>query len=271
MLLFLRVLGWFMILALYWAMNWLNFDQALKSALMGALSILALSSWTLRGGQESRTGRILNLLVIFSFLAICGFNSFLRDVFGVAQDDLIVVEALFNTNAGEASEFILQNIWPLAKHLTVVVLALVFYRFWMAWRPHMPGKRYRVPAAKKGVKVRLSWLPAVVFTLLLLLVHLNPTMRKEDPLLYFPIRQAKWERYVDRARVLQEKITSSIATDSSLATMAYTGSGPRTIVFALGESVTRLNWSLYGYPRPTTPELESLGPRLLRFTDVITT
>jgi heptose-I-phosphate ethanolaminephosphotransferase len=53
--------------------------------------------------------------------------------------------------------------------------------------------------------------------------------------------------------------------------MTYTGSGARTVVFSLGESVTRLDWSLYGYPRPTTPALESLGPRLVRFTDVITT
>ena len=271
MLLFTRILGWFLILTLYWAMEWLNFVQVLKSAFLGVLSILTLSSWTLRDGRESRTGRFLNLLVVFSFLAICGFNSFLRDVFGVAQDDLIVVEALFNTNGGEASEFILQNIWPLAKHLTVVILAAIFYWFLLAWRPSLFRMSSGTLAADSRAKVRTTRIPAVVLTLLLLLVHLNPTMRKEDPLLYFPIRHAKWERYVERARVLQEKITDSVSTDSSLSSMSYEGSGPRTVVFSLGESITRLNWSLYGYLRTTTPELESLGPRLVRFTDVITT
>jgi len=271
MLLFTRILGWFLILTLYWAMEWLNFVQVLKSAFLGVLSILTLSSWTLRDGRESRTGRFLNLLVVFSFLAICGFNSFLRDVFGVAQDDLIVVEALFNTNGGEASEFILQNIWPLAKHLTVVILAAIFYWFLLVWRPSLFRMSSGTLAADSRAKVRTTRIPAVVLTLLLLLVHLNPTMRKEDPLLYFPIRHAKWERYVERARVLQEKITDSVSTDSSLSSMSYEGSGPRTVVFSLGESITRLNWSLYGYLRTTTPELESLGPRLVRFTDVITT
>ena len=271
MLLITRILGWFMILTLYWAMDWLNFVQVLKTALLGSLSILALSSWTLRDGQENRTGRFLNLLVVFSFLAICGFNAFLRDVFGVAQDDLIVVEALFNTNSGEASEFILQNIWLLSKHLTVVMLAAVFYWFWMVWPPSLFRKSSGALTADSRAKVRTNRMPAVIFTVLLLLVHLNPTMRKEDPFLYFPIRHAKWERYVERARVLQGKIASSVSTDSSLAGMTYTGSGARTVVFSLGESVTRLNWSLYGYPRPTTPALESLGARLVRFTDVITT
>jgi heptose-I-phosphate ethanolaminephosphotransferase len=271
MLLLIRVLGWFLILALYWAMGWLNFLQALKSALVGSLSILALSAWTLRGGQESRVGRSLNLLVVFLFLIICGFHSFLRDVFGVAQDDLIVVEALFNTNTGETSEFIIQHIWPLGKHLLVVILASVFYWILMGWRPVLFRRSSRTLHSKDSGRGRFIRIPAVIFTGLLVLAHLNPTMRKENPLLYFPIRHAKWERNVENTRALQEKITVAAMTDSSLATMRYTGSGSRTVLFLIGESVTRLNWSMYGYSRRTTPELESLGSRMLRFTDVVTT
>jgi heptose-I-phosphate ethanolaminephosphotransferase len=107
--------------------------------------------------------------------------------------------------------------------------------------------------------------------MLLFLVHFNPTTRKENPLLYFPIRKAKWERRIERTRMLQEKIAAANSSDISLLSMKYTGEGPRTVIFLLGESVTRHNWSLYGYPRQTTPELESLGDRLIRFSDVITT
>ncbi len=271
MLLFIRVLGWFLILTLYWAMDWLNFLQALKSALLGSLSILALSAWTLRDGRESGVGRSLNLLVVFLFLVISGFHSFLRDVFGVAQNDLIVVEALFNTNTGETSEFIIQNFWSLGKHLLIAILFAAFYWFLMGWRPALFRRFSRAGHLNEHGRGRIITIPAVIFTGLLVLAHLNPTMRKENPLLYFPIRYAKWERYVENTRSLQEKITAAETKDSSLATMRYTGSGSRTVVFLIGESVTRLNWSMYGYSRKTTPELESLGPRVLRFTDVITT
>ncbi len=271
MLLIIRVLGWFIILTLYWAMDWLNFLQALKTALLGSLSILALSAWTLRDGREGRVGRSLNLLVVFLFLAISGFHSFLRDVFGVAQDDLIVVEALFNTNPGETTEFIIQNFWPLGKHLLVAILFAVFYWFLMGWRPALFRRSSRTVHVNESGSGRFIRIPAVIFTGLLVLAHLNPTMRKENPLLYFPIRHAKWERYVENTRALQEKISAAVTKDSSLATMRYTGSGSRTVVFLIGESVTLLNLSMYGYSRETTPELESLGPRLLKFTDVITT
>jgi heptose-I-phosphate ethanolaminephosphotransferase len=271
MLLIIRVLGWFLILTLYWAMDWLNFLQALKTAFLGSLSILAVSAWTIRDGQESRIGSSLNLLVVFLFLVISGFHSFLRDVFGVAQNDFIVVEALFNANSGEASEFILQNYWSMGKHLLVAILASSFYWFLMGWRPALLRRSSRTLHSKANKGSRIFRIPAIIFTGLLVLVHLNPTMRKENPLLYFPIRHARWERKIANTRALQEKITAAVSGDSSLATMRYTGSGPRTVIFLIGESVTRLNWSMYGYSRQTTPELESLGPRVLKFTDVITT
>ena len=271
MLLFIRALGWFLILTLYWAMNWLNFLQALKSALVGSLAILALSAWTLRDGQEGRVGRSLNLLVVFLFLIINGFHSFLRDVFGVAQNDLIVVEALFNTNSGESTEFIIQHFWPLGKHLLVVLLAVVFYWFLMGWRPVFLGGFPGGSQFNAVGGIRRTRIPAIVLTCLLILMQFNPTLRKENPLLYFPIRYAKWEKYVENTRALQERIAAAISSDSSLATMQFKGSGPRTVVFLLGESVTRLNWSMYGYPRQTTPELESLGTELFKFEDVVTT
>ena len=46
---------------------------------------------------------------------------------------------------------------------------------------------------------------------------------------------------------------------------------PRVIVVVIGESATRRHWSLYGYPRATTPRLAKLGNELSVFTDVIAT
>ena len=44
---------------------------------------------------------------------------------------------------------------------------------------------------------------------------------------------------------------------------------PRVVVVVIGESASRRHWSLYGYSRPTTPELGKLGEQVLLFTDVI--
>ena len=44
---------------------------------------------------------------------------------------------------------------------------------------------------------------------------------------------------------------------------------PRVVVVVIGESATRRHWSLYGYPRPTTPRLGALGAELTVFSDVV--
>ncbi len=46
-------------------------------------------------------------------------------------------------------------------------------------------------------------------------------------------------------------------------------SSPRVIVVVIGESAGRRHWSLYGYDRPTTPELKKLGTEIIAFSDVI--
>jgi heptose-I-phosphate ethanolaminephosphotransferase len=76
---------------------------------------------------------------------------------------------------------------------------------------------------------------------------------------------------VDVTKIVQARLASRLNEDQSLADMSYAGSGNRTVVFVLGESSTRLNWSLYGYSRSTTPELQAMQHRLLKFTDVVTT
>ena len=44
---------------------------------------------------------------------------------------------------------------------------------------------------------------------------------------------------------------------------------PRIVVLVIGESASRRHWSLYGYPRETTPRLAKLGDKLLLFRDTI--
>jgi hypothetical protein len=59
------------------------------------------------------------------------------------------------------------------------------------------------------------------------------------------------------------------ATDSGLVSLRCADDEPRTIVFVLGESITRWDLPLTGYPRNTTPELDSMGKELIWFPDTL--
>lgn len=279
--LLLRAITYIAIVTIYGVLGWLNFIQAGKLGFLGALAILTVSSWTLRSGVERTFGRIATFVTFLLFAGITGFQAFLRDVFGVANDDIIVIEALFNTDGGEASEFILQNIFYLGKHVLMVLLFAGVYWFVLGWRTRYPrrstggvGPALVLPgdSVDQGSAAdRLGKVLPYVLTGLLLLVHLNPTTREENPLLYFPIRYAKWKVSLERIEQIQEELEVSLAVDTSFQGLKYASEGPNTVVFVLGESTTRLNWSMYGYSRETTPQLESMGKDLLSFTDIITT
>src|SRR6185503_14600697 len=79
---------------------------------------------------------------------------------------------------------------------------------------------------------------------------------------------SEWKGDMKITRQLQAA-TAVAATDSGLVSLRCADDQPRTVVFVLGESVTRLNFPLTGYPRNTTPELGSLGNELIWFPDVL--
>jgi len=268
-----RTAAFITFILVYYGMGWLNIVQVMKTTGMGVLSILAVSAWTLRKGNESRIGRSLNVATVSLFLLLSGFQSFIRDVFGVAHDDILVIDAIFNTNAGEASEFLQQNILYIGKHL-VFSLVLIGLYWLVVLIPDRAGARAHEnlegdasPASMKGRRKVLLY----VSVFLIAIMHFNPTMRKEDPLLYFPLRYVKWKSRLEQTRMFQEQINRAMVKDNSYASLKYSGEGPRTVVLVIGESTTRINMSLYGYPRNTTPELESLDGQLLKFNDVLTT
>lgn len=253
----------------YWSTDLLNYSQAGKSALLGGLAVLVVSSWSAsRAVSRGNAGIWWAIGVAAPFVFILAMEAFLRDFFGVSHDDAIVIEALFNSNGGEAAEFALANSRGLLKHLVLFISALALFGF----AARVSG-RYHPPmiggSLGTGGGLRRRHWPVLAFGGLFLLVHLNPTMRKADPFLYFPLRYAKWEYEIEKTRQLQERLRST-QSDPRLQSMRYAGEGERTVVFLLGESTTRLNWSLYGYPRETTPQLQAVADELLVFRDVIT-
>jgi heptose-I-phosphate ethanolaminephosphotransferase len=270
--LLLRLAAFLVVPFVYWLAGLLNHSQAGKAALLGGLAVLAVSAWRVaRTPQRDAAGLAWDIAIAAPFFFILALEAFLRDFFGVSHDDAIVTEALFNTTGGEAGEFLLANSRGLLKHVGLFTAGLTFFGA-VSWVSNRYRRR-RLPAApalaslpwhrRRGARL------ALVFGGLFLLIHLNPTMRKADPFLYFPLRYAKWQHDIDKTRDLQERLLAT-QDDPHLRSMQYTGAGQRTVVFILGESTTRLDWSLYGYPRQTTPELQAVAADLLVFKDVIT-
>jgi heptose-I-phosphate ethanolaminephosphotransferase len=250
------------ITAVYLLLGWLNWSMTLKLALLGTAALLAVSAWTTRNGCETKTGKSLVLLTGGCFFAALGFHAFLRDFFGITPDDEHVATALFASDQSEVTEFVQQHARQLAKHVISMLLAFAAFGSVVWWKPVAAKQTGGLP------RRRGAWIPAVAFSVVFLLLHLNPTLRKQNPVLYFPIRYLDWKGDVEDIRKLQA-FRDVAATDPSLVSLSCADDQPRTVVFVLGESITRLNLPLTGYPRNTTPELASLGDELIWFPDVL--
>ncbi len=259
--LFARAAAFLLVPLLFLWLDWVNAVQAGLSIALGIFAIPALSAWTsARPRDRARSDLAWNLSAAALFFFVLGFQAFLRDYFGVAADDELVTQALFNTDPGEAREFLLHNAAGILKHLGAWALSLAFFGAVLA-----ASRRLLSPSRDR----RRARLTAAVLAGLFLLLHLNPTQRREDPLLYFPLRWARWKANMEETVRLQERM-ADLSSHPGLARVRYEGEGPRTVVLVVGESIARADWSLYGYSRPTNPELAGLGGELVAFDDVIT-
>lgn len=247
--------------ALYFLLDWLHWGVGGKLALLGAVAVLAASAWATRGGYESRAGKSFVIVTGACFFAMFGFHAFLRDFFGVGPNDNNVIPALFSTNESEIAEFVQQYARPLTKHVFAVLLALAAFGSLVWWKP----------MAKKhpdGLPRRAASKLAIAFSMIFILLHANPSLRSQNPVLYFPLRYSAWKVRVDSISKLQARMTAT-ANDPGLESLRRDDPGPRTVVVVLGESITRWNLPLSGYARNTTPQLDSLGRELIWFPDVV--
>ncbi len=245
------------VLLVFQRLGWLNYVQAGTIGAVGFFILTSLFYWqALVAGHRQREALVSFLIVLFT-LALFFFASFqmaLRDIFHVQQDNVVVIESIFNTNAAESGEFLRQYGRYLIKHLLifVVVTAGYFYLTRRKWHPSGAGRK--------------TVIACCVFTVVTLLLHLNPTVRRTNPLLYVPIYYAKWTEDLENTHKLLSQLERNKAFDMTAA--HYRGGSERnTVIWVIGESDTRHNWSLYGYPRRTTPRLEQ-HPELLAFTNV---
>jgi heptose-I-phosphate ethanolaminephosphotransferase len=246
----------------YYVAGTLNYSQAGKAALLGFFMLTPILYWR-EIFPASRLVRIILLSSVFLLFVNLVFQAVLRHIFGVQQDDVLVVQALINTNVEETRGFIIQYLRPLAAHLAIAVLLFAGYWFFCVRRS------LERPPSDEGRRQIWMFAAACLSTVILVVSHTNSSLRKANPLFYISYHYQKAAREMEMARKLRE----DLADGQSAAVLGKmhldSAIERRTVVLVIGESDTRRNWSLYGYGRRTNPELEKLRDRLLVFSDVI--
>ncbi|VVD91556.1 phosphoethanolamine transferase [Pandoraea nosoerga] len=249
-------------LATFWALGMLSINEFGKSAalMMTALPGLAGLCLWLRAPRAWLSATALGVLAIFFLDAAT--KGFLRDYFGMRPNHLLVLQAVFNTNPSEAGEF-------LVHHWRDVFEASAAFAAIMASVAALERRLSRAEAARRPTPMRRGGKIAVATLLAgFLALHLNPTMAKENPLLYWPIRYLDYKAQLAHADKLQRELEANM-TRRDAWQVRYRGPANHTVVWVIGESLNRNNMSLYGYARNTTPMLDSLREHLIVFRDVV--
>ncbi len=262
MIYFLRAVVFLLMACVYWLSGWVNWQQSGMLALLGCSAVMMVTAWTrLRGGETSRA-RLWVLLAVIPFIVFLGFHAFLREFLGVSADEGAVCAAIFSSDREESVEFIKHYALPILEEVVIVVVFIAAYALFL---------RYEPPATRIVAGPRPWWrgvMIAGIFTLVFVLLHMNGSLRRHNPVLYFPIRYTSWTRQVENMRQLRSEL-AGIDADTRLNSMRLADERPRTVVFVLGESVTRRNFSFAGYARKTTPQLDAMGAELVWFSDVV--
>lgn len=246
-------------LVYYW-LDILNYSQAGKAGVLGFFTLATFFYWRELVPRRAILTAVLTLSLAL-IAANVAFEASVRDIFGLQQDDVVVVQSIFSTNTDEATEFFIQYGRYIGIHTAVVVVFCLLYWFLFIKDDNAAGS-----GRQRKRSIGLLFVTTVV-TLLLVALHFNPAMRRGNPLYYFPHYYYIWQRDLAQARDFQKTLAKT-TEDKDLQSMHLApGVGKRTVVFVIGESDTRDDWSLYGYPRQTNPELSRLQNGLLIFRD----
>ena len=215
---------------------------ALLAAALLTGSALQIHSWPLRS---------LVALITWAVLVIMGFWATYEVKFGpIGYDDFI---AIFQTDANEAASYLSGLTSP--ESFTRPLFAAVAFLFAGPWRRSL-ARESRTPRWRRRAAASLLWIGAPVA-----LIAAQPDDLSEQ-----------WQHFVEsvqdvRAQRAEQQgvLNGGIGAAGPVAPAKLRG----TIILVLGESLTRRHMSLYGYSRPTTPNLDSLASELFVQTDTV--
>lgn len=242
-----------------------------RSYILNTALIIALLSLGLAGVTQL-TGRFwrLSLSLLLLLISFLGVLALVHIALYDAPISVGAIDAILGTDLHEATEYLHFN-WTSGMTLSLVGYGLFYLTtLWLIWRRPSPNPPHIFSHA----------LAIAGFTILALLAYRFPAIASyhwksfEKRSLWS--RASELNRQVPSIRILHD-IGNWLAyrqwleeTQQTRATRAFDASlvdasKPRTIVLVLGESLRRDRMSVYGYPRPTTPNLMERRKQLLLF------
>jgi heptose-I-phosphate ethanolaminephosphotransferase len=252
-------------LGIFWGLGLISTNEFAKSGVLMTAAIIGLSGLFMLGRPRSRTMSAfsaVSVVIYLLFFADAAIKGFLRDYFGLRPNHSLVLQAILNTDTGETQEFFVHNYRGVSQavviFLTLVILAIFAER---------RLRRQEASVPRKATGWRVKTLIAATFSIFVAL-HFNPTMAKENPVLFWPLRYVEYQAKVANLQSMQDDIARNMVRKEQWK-VRYTGEPERTVVLVIGESINRANMSLYGYPRTTTPSLDAIGGDLIVFRDVM--
>ena len=249
-------------LAAFWALGMLSANELAKSAVLMTVSILGLTGMLIIGRPRVVWLSRATLAIFLLFFLDVAIKGFLRDYFGLRPNPALVMAVVLNTHTRETHEFLVHN-W---RAVVRSVLAFVVL-YWLAFiaERRLSRSQRNAPAAFTG---RGAHITVVSMLTLFVVLHFNPTMAKENPVLVWPFRYIDYHQQLAHAAAMQQSIALGM-TPRAEWKVQYNGASSQTVVWVIGESVNRFNLSLYGYPRNTTPALDAMRDELVVFKDVL--
>lgn len=227
-----------------------------------SLLIMALPVWGLALLNRRFAHLGYRLYFVWAMIWVVDFFAvgFTMWRYGLPIESPVVVEAVSNTNNEETIEY-MREAAPLFVPLALLVPLLALGLMWLA---RGLGRHLEAVRPPRWVAVLLG----LVLVVVPLAYHTNHVVARADPVtrwakFAFQLRQQE----ADRVRLVAARTIA--ARDVGKWEPRYSKPGGRTVVFVIGESSNRNNWSLFGYRRQTTPKLEALRDNLILFPDTV--
>ncbi|WP_332878956.1 phosphoethanolamine transferase [Massilia sp. S19_KUP03_FR1] len=246
-------------LALYWQLGMQDSHSLTKAAAFTLIANAGLAGLQMLAGRRRLVAQgalLLNSLVLLN----AAVEGFLFWLYGLAPKNIVVADAILGSNANEVREFI-ETYWP---HLALVALLAVGMVALLYWAE----RRFNTVAGAAPPVRRRDRMIGTALLALFIALHFNDTMAEENPFVYWPGYFTDYRTQRDFLVDVRQQVASALVEAQAYDT-AYTGPAQQTLILVLGESVNRSNWSLYGYPRNTTPLLDARRDQMLVFRNVL--
>jgi heptose-I-phosphate ethanolaminephosphotransferase len=249
-------------LGAFWTLGMLSANELAKTSVLMTACVLGLVGLLALGRPKVRWLSGISIAVYLLFFLDIAIKGFLRDYFGLRPNHSMVLQAVLNTNPGEAQEFFMHH-WPDVGEAVLAFLVISVVAILAERRLYRTERRRTWAPPSRAVNITV-----VTMFFLFVAMHFNSTMAKENPLLFWPLRYVHYQEQLAQIASLQQEISRNMAKRSEWS-VQYVGQPRRTVVWVIGESVNRANMSLYSYPRRTTPQLDAMRDDLIVFKDVV--